>query len=106
MDYITYLPWLALALGIVTRMVGPYLIELYKSNENGDKLTWNWKYLRGQAILTVVVFMALPYLMPSLDKVGEMALQQAWMAGFAIAAVGRELDKLVDIFAPKLLGNK
>ena len=103
-QYAEYLPWIALLTGILARMIGPYLIELYIANQDGETLDWNWKYLRGQAILTIVVLMVLPYLMPVLAKVGDMTLQQAWGEGFAAAAVGRELDKLAEIFAPKLVG--
>ena len=102
MEYVTYLPWLALVVGILARMIGPYLIELYVASEAGDKIAWQWKYLRGQLILTAVVFLILPYIFPDLTMVGEMGVQQAWVQGFAVAAIGRELDKLIAVFGTKL----
>lgn len=90
-----YLVWGALVFGILTRAVAPYLIELYKANKNGEKLSWNWTYLRGQLILSGIVFLLLPYLIDDVAKVAEMTLQQAWAEGFAVAHAGRLLDKIL-----------
>jgi len=97
----SYLPWIMLILGVLTRMIAPYLIELYKANKNDEKLVWKWVYLRGQIILSAAILLLLPFLVEDLSAVGTMAPQLAWTTGFSIAAIGRELDKLFEVIIAK-----
>jgi hypothetical protein len=87
-----YEPYIALVAGILARMLIPWLVQVYK-NRNG--WNWQWKYLRGQLVAAVIAFVALPLLLSDLAEVGSWGIQEAFLAGYGAAEIGRFLDKAI-----------
>lgn len=90
-----YLPYIGVVLGVLSRAIAPYLVKLYKNTS--DKINWEWKYLRGQLILSALAFVVLPLLIPNLGQfLANANWQEAWSMGWSISAVGRLMDKVVE----------
>jgi hypothetical protein len=79
--------------GILARMLIPWLVKVYES-QNG--FNWEWKYLRGQAISVVIIFIALPLLLSDIKDVVNWAPQAAFLAGYGAAEIGGFVDKKVE----------
>jgi hypothetical protein len=84
-----------LATGILARMFIPWLVLLYKGRNEEAAVSWEWHYLRGQAIAAAIVFLGLPVLVGDLLAVGGWEFQAAFLAGYGAADVGRLIDKTV-----------
>lgn len=80
--------------GMLVRVLLPWLVKLYQENENG--VEWNWKYLRGQLIIFAALAVALPIMASDLEAVSGMTFQAAFTFGYAAADVGRLFDKLAE----------
>jgi len=86
-----YMSYLYVFLGILARAVLPWLLKMYESKE---KIDWDWTYLRGQLIAVLVIVVAIPLLITDLNSVAGWDWQTAWLAGYAVADVGRMVEKL------------
>jgi hypothetical protein len=88
-------------LGVLTRMVLPWLIKIVAQlkSENPEPIQWQWRYLAGTGLTAVVVLLVTPLLIEDVTVILESSPFAAWSIGYAIAAIGRELDKLVTSFA-------
>jgi len=84
------LPYVWLGLGVLARMIIPWLLKLYKG---ADMAAWDWKYLYGQLIGAAIVFFAIPVLIGDLEAVAKLGFQAAFMSGYAAADIGRLMDK-------------
>lgn len=86
----TYASPIMFCVGIVTRFVGPWLIKVYKSNDD-DKVSWEWKYLRGQVIAITLVLLLLPMLYgEDIAAVYVMNGNAAFLAGYGVASIGND----------------
>ena len=96
-----YIGYIFLVMGVLARMFIPYLVKLYKNSraeKNGNtpaKLNWEWKYLRGQAIAALIIFIAFPLLVSDLASVGGWDQQAAFLAGYGVAEIGRFVDATI-----------
>jgi hypothetical protein len=90
---------IALALGVLARMLIPWLLLVRQSMGNGDKPPeWKWRYLFGQLIGVGVLLIGLPLLVSDLKEVMAWPWQAAWLAGYGAAELGRLADKSVTKF--------
>lgn len=87
-----YESYIFLLAGILARVFIPYLVTLYKTDEEWD---WKWVYLRGQLIGAAIVFLALPVLLGDLNAVASWDWQAAFLSGYGVAEIGRFVDKSV-----------
>lgn len=83
--------YLYLVIGVLTRVLLPWLVKLRTSE---DKIDWQWKFLRGQLIGALMVFLLLPLLIPGYhEAIESWDAASAWSAGYAVADLGRMIDK-------------
>lgn len=85
-----YMSYLYVFLGILARAILPWLLKMYEQKERID---WNWEYMRGQLIAVLVVVVALPLLISDIDSIAAWDWQAAWLAGYAVADIGRMAEK-------------
>lgn len=92
-----YIGFAYVALGIISRMLFPWFVKIYKNNqkEEPERLNWEWRYLRGQLIASAAIFLLLPYLLDNWDSIGGLAFQTAYLAGMGVAEFGRLVDKVI-----------
>ena len=87
----TYLPWIFLIFGVLSRIFVPFLL----ARRDDPDLPWSWRYIWPQLITVLVVFLVLPLLISDLEAVSRLGPAEAYLAGWAAADVGREADKLL-----------
>lgn len=93
-QYQSYLiPYLVLLIGVLSRAVVPWLVKLYKGVKNGESVNWDWSYLTGQLIFALAVMISVPVLVDNLPDTLSQNLQLVFMAGWAVADVGRLVEK-------------
>lgn len=92
MEFNTVAPYLFFALGVLGRVVIPYIQAKLASDE---PLSFDWRYLGGQLITAVL---ALIPLLQSPDFLGELGIM-SWVAallyGWGSGDIGRALQKAV-----------
>jgi hypothetical protein len=84
-----------LAAGVLSRMFIPWFVKMYKLNRDDETAgwSWEWRYLRGQALATIIIGLGLPVLLSDIASVGSLDPQAAFLAGYGVAAIGRFIDK-------------
>jgi len=87
--------YLFLFLGVVARLVLPWLVKVYKSAE-GEDVSWSWKYLRAQALLLALFVVALPLIAGDMSVIPTMEFQTAFVAGYTMADVSRLINKVTE----------
>lgn len=87
--------YLFLFLGVVARLVLPWLVKVYKSAE-GEDVSWSWKYLRAQAMLLALFVVALPLIAGDMSVIPTMEFQTAFVAGYTMADVSRLINKVTE----------
>ncbi len=92
MDTSLYLGWVGLGLGVISRIFIPWLNA---RRVNPDEANWSWRFVWPQLIAVLIVFLGLPLALSSVGAVGELAFAAAWLIGWAVADVGRFVDKAV-----------
>jgi hypothetical protein len=91
-----YLPWITLFLGIISRILVPFLLK-----RRQDPLApWDWRYVYGQLITVMVVCLVLPFTIPDLVAITNMAPVEAYITGWFVADLGREADKYLSSLLP------
>jgi hypothetical protein len=87
--------YLFLFLGVVARLVLPWLVKVYKSAE-GEDVSWSWDYLRAQALVMALFVVALPLIAGDMSVIPTMEFQTAFVAGYTMADVSRLINKVTE----------
>lgn len=93
----SYLIVVFFIIGVLTRMTLPWAVKVVnqlRDEENVEDIKWNWRYLTGQLLATIVV-LSLTQLLVSDFEVAFETRRSAWMTGYVVAETGRMLDKLI-----------
>jgi hypothetical protein len=86
-----FVGWIGLFLGVISRVFVPWLNA---RRANPETAQWSWRYVWPQAIAVVIVLLLLPLLLgTTIESVGDMTLVSAYLAGYAVADIGRLVDK-------------
>ena len=88
----TFIPWILLFLGVVSRIVVPWLIA---RRDNPD-LPWKWLYIWPQLISFVVIALMLPILIDNLEGISSLSYQAAYLIGWAAADIGNSGRKFMN----------
>ena len=86
-----YLPFVLFFLGVLARVVVPYVQERLSNTE----LTFDWRYVVGQIIAALVALLPLVGTAEFLTQVGAMGFIAAFVYGWGAADVGRSVQKAV-----------
>lgn len=86
-------PWISFALGILARIILPFLEARY----NDPDLPFAKKYLRGPALMVLMVILVLPILVDDIGAIANTYWQGAWLIGWAAADLGRFADKGIQV---------
>jgi len=89
MDYSVYLPYLFFGLGVLSRVVLPYL-QMWLA----DKRRFDWRYLTGQILAAVAALIPMLASPEWFSNVGAMVWAAAFAYGWASADIGRKVQKL------------
>lgn len=87
-----YLGWVGLGLGVVSRIFIPWLNA---RRVNPDEAQWSWRYIWPQLVSVAIVALGLPLVLGSVEGIGALAFVPAYLIGWAVADVGRFVDKAV-----------
>lgn len=87
-----YLGWVGLGMGVVSRIFIPWLNA---RRVNPDEAQWSWRYIWPQLVAVAIVALGLPLVLGSVEGIGELAFVPAYLIGWAVADVGRFVDKAV-----------
>jgi hypothetical protein len=91
------LPWFLLILGIIARILVPWLI----ARREDPTLPWSWHYVWPQLVSFVVIVLMLPLMVSDLAQVSHLELQFAFLVGWGAADVGNTGRKLLNGVAGK-----
>lgn len=91
MTFEQILPWLALILGITSRVFLPFLL----ARRADPSLGWSWRLVLPQLLSGLIVLLILPLILPDLAAVAGLPPTAAYLAGWAAADVGRQADKYI-----------
>ena len=72
-----FVPWFFLVLGIVSRILVPWLI----ARRDDPSLSWTWRYIWPQLVSFVVIVLMLPLLVSDLANVSTLELQVSFLVG-------------------------
>lgn len=80
-------------LGMVARAVLPYLKAYW---ESGGAISFDWDYVKGQAVAALVAFLGLISMNGGglVAEIGAMSIAIAFLTGYFAASAGREGQKL------------
>jgi len=92
MEFATVAPYLFFALGVLGRVVIPYLQAKLSSDE---PLSFDWRYLVGQLITAVLALIPLLQGPDFLMELGAMGWVAALLYGWGSGDIGRALQKAV-----------
>jgi len=81
----TWLAWLLLLLGGLSRVLLPFLLE----RRDNPELSWDWRYLWPQLLSFIIFVLLLPLLVDDLASIGALDPQNAWLVGYGAASFGR-----------------
>lgn len=87
-----YVGWVGLGLGVVSRIFIPWLNE---RRLNPEEAKWSWRYIWPQLAAVAIIALGVPLVLSNLESVGALAFAPAYLIGWAIADVGRFVDKAV-----------
>lgn len=87
-----YVGWVGLGAGVVSRVFIPWLNA---RRVNPDEAQWNWRYVWPQLLAVVIIVLGLPLVLSNVENVGSLGFAAAYLIGWAVADVGRFLDKAV-----------
>ena len=92
MEFNTVAPYLFFALGVIGRVVIPYIQARL---ENNGPLSFDWRYLVGQLLAAVAALIPLIAGDEFLSQVGSLSWLGALLYGWASGDIGRTLQKAV-----------
>ena len=92
MDTSLYLGWVGLGLGVTSRIFIPWLNARRVNPETAD---WSWRYIWPQLVAVLIIALGLPLVLSGVESVGQLAFAPAFLVGWAVADVGRFVDKAV-----------
>ena len=87
-----YVGWVGLGAGVVSRVFIPWLNA---RRVNPGEAQWNWRYVWPQLLAVVIIVLGLPLVLSNVENVGSLGFAAAYLIGWAVADVGRFLDKAV-----------
>lgn len=90
MDFNTIAPYFFFALGVIGRVVIPYIQERLRSDE---PLKFDWRFVVGQLVAAVVALIPLIAGEEWLDKVGSLSWLGSLLYGWGSGDIGREVQK-------------
>lgn len=91
MEEVIFSGWVGLGLGVLSRVFVPWLNA---RRANPDEAKWSWRFVWPQIIAVAIVLLLLPLLLgTSLESVGDMTFVSAYLSGYAVADIGRLVDK-------------
>ena len=76
--------WILLTIGIIARIVVPFLMERRENPE----LKWDMKYVWPQIISFVIIALMLPVIVPNLESIAVLDYQAAFLVGWAAGDIG------------------
>lgn len=89
----TWMPYAGLALGVIGRVIIPWLIEKLAD----DTITWNWRIVAPQLLTGALAFLGLVAANPALGQMPWPAALALGLgsaaAGWGVASIGRTTQK-------------
>ena len=76
--------WVLLTVGLLARIVVPFLIE----RRENPTLGWDMKYIWPQVISFGIIALMLPVIIPNLGTIAVLDLQAAFLVGWAAGDIG------------------
>lgn len=92
MEATQYIGWLALGLGLLSRVFVPWFNA---RRLNPEEAKWSWRYVWPQLIGVGIAVLTLPFVVTDLESIGSLTFGPAWLIGWAAADLGRFADKLI-----------
>ena len=83
--------WLLLTVGLLARIVVPFLIE----RRENPTLGWDMKYIWPQVISFWIIALMLPVIIPNLESIAVLDLQAAFLVGWAAGDIGNVSRKFL-----------
>ncbi len=77
-------PWLLLTVGLLARIIVPFLIE----RRENPGLGWDMKYVWPQVISFTIIALMLPVIIPNLESIADLDYQAAFLVGWAAGDIG------------------
>ena len=101
LDILFSWPAMMYMIGVLTRALLPWLIKIIVQlrSESDEPVKWQWRYLGGQLLTALVVLLISPLLVDDILVILDASPFAAWAIGYSVAAIGRELDKLLGAFS-------
>jgi hypothetical protein len=87
-----FIGWVGLGFGVVSRIFIPWLNS---RRVNPDEAKWSWRYVWPQLVAVLIVALGLPLVLTNVEGVGQLSFAPAYLIGWAVADVGRFVDKAV-----------
>lgn len=90
MSFEQALPWVSLIVGLLARIIVPWLAVRQADPVNAD---WSWRFVWPMVVSFVIVFLILPLVVADLAVVQTLPFQAAWLMGWGAADIGRKSYK-------------